>query len=266
MRIIKPYGSFFKNNEQGEIINMTHRAFILPPWTEAVSAIQTAYLEKYEHHIHSIYLRGSVPRGLAIQKVSDVDSFAILQPDSAHIRDAQGEFNIEKKLGEQFPFTTRIEFYTLPYAKVIAPSSAHPFNIKINSLCLWGHNLSEDIPSFMPGKTIAFFAQHYAKQLTQFQQRYPTLNTATQLKDACAWIMKRTVRSGFDLVMEKIGKYTRDLYPCYQGFSDQYPQHEPQMRQALTWAIAPTSNMNSVNIFVKTFCIWLRDEIEACLG
>jgi len=265
MTLIKPYGAFFKNDVQGQIMNMTHHDLIHPPWSKVLSVIETAYLEMYQNHIHSIYLRGSVPRGLAVEGVSDVDSFAILKPGSESIKDIQAENRAEKELGQQFPFTPRVEFYTLPYIKVDSPSSVQRFIIKVNSLCIWGHNLCEDISPYKPGKAIAFFAQHYANQLAQFQQQFLTFISTAQLEASCAWIMKRTVRSGFDLVMEQFGKYTRDLYPCYQGFIEQYPKQKTQMYQALEWAITPISDVNAITAFVETFCVWLRDQIEAYL-
>jgi hypothetical protein len=262
MTPIKPYGAFFDIDADGYIVNGTHRDLILPPWSEAVDVIQARYLAEYTDHIHSVYLRGSVPRGLAIEGVSDIDSYAILKPGSERMKDYDREIAIESELSKQFSLLNGIEFFVLPYSKVERVDSAQRFVIKVGSLCLWGEDLGKGFPGYKPGKQIAFFAENYAEQFAEFREKYATVQDADELKSYCTWFMKRTVRSGFDLVMEQAGKYTCDLYPSYQAFSKIYPDREAEMRQALEWAINPTSDVDHFNLFLNTFCVWLRDKIE----
>ncbi len=56
--------------------------------------------------------------------------------------------------------------------------------------------------------------------------------------------MKRTVRIGFELVMEKEQCFTLDLYPCYEMFSKHYPEKSKEMMEALKLAVFPTADMN----------------------
>ena len=72
--------------------------------------------------------------------------------------------------------------------------------------------------------------------------------------------MKKILRTGFSLVMEKEKAFTRDLYPSYQLFSKYYPDQEPQMRQALEWAINPTDDSAGLLKYLGEFGGWLGAE------
>ena len=52
-------------------------------------------------------------------------------------------------------------------------------------------------------------------------------------------IMKVLLRSGFEVVMEREGKYTNDLYCCYQAFAKYYPARQNTMRRVLFLYLNP---------------------------
>ncbi|MBI3460934.1 hypothetical protein HY009_08400 [Candidatus Acetothermia bacterium] len=266
MSAIKPYGRFYELTPEGYIVNPARFEHIKPPWFELVNAIKSAYLDKYTDHLHSIYVRGSVPHGWAIEGVSDADSFALLKPGAEGIRDVEGEYEIEAQLEVAFPFTTGVEFHTLPFSEIQDPRSIRRFIIKVESLCIHGQDLSMETPLFKLDKAIAFQARHFSRHLGEFVEKFPSADDASTRRSNCAWIMKRIVRSGFELVMVRAGQYTRDLYPCYVTFSKFYPEREPQMKQALEWAVVPVDESSVVMAFVEEFGGWLRREIEQTLN
>ena len=70
------------------------------------------------------------------------------------------------------------------------------------------------------------------------------------------------LRTGFELVMERANKYTRDLYPCYKAFADYYPEKESQMKEILHYALNPTDDMEKIRKLRGDFFPWLVEEVK----
>lgn len=263
MSNIKHMGSFYPISAEGYIENPCRTDLIQPPWTDLVEAAKAAYVQLYGRPLHSVYLRGSVAVGQAVEFVSDVDTFAVLNPDAE--QDRKKEHQLETQLGKKYPFASGVEVYTRWLSDFDDPKNAWCFIVQTQTLCLHGEDLAQQIPPFKPGKEIAFFARYFSRQLQQFWKE-AHLDDVQAFKLDCSWIMKRFVRAGFDLVMARCGKYTRDLYPCYVTFAKYYPKQQAQMHQALAWAVDPTGQTTAVMDFSKSFGGWLMREIEHVLA
>ena len=87
-------------------------------------------------------------------------------------------------------------------------------------------------------------------------------HTDEDIEQKCTWIMKRLLRSGFELVMERSQKYTRDLYPCYEGFAEYYPKKKAEMYEVLELAISPTSSVDRINKVLNGIGMWMVEEIK----
>ena len=61
--------------------------------------------------------------------------------------------------------------------------------------------------------------------------------------------------------MESTKKFSRDLYPCWEVFSQEYPEHKDHMYQALYWAVNPIDDVDALCAFVDSFGMWLHNEI-----
>ena len=69
--------------------------------------------------------------------------------------------------------------------------------------------------------------------------------------------MKRILRAGYELVMEKEKGYTRDLYPCYAGFTKYFPEQGSEMRQVLQLALNPTENISTIKNILSTIGMYV---------
>ena len=71
--ILKNIGRLWQLDPEGFLVNEAHSEKIVPPFDRVVTVVRETYLKYARENIHSIYLRGSIPRGLAIEGISDVD-------------------------------------------------------------------------------------------------------------------------------------------------------------------------------------------------
>ena len=258
MSQILPIGDFLPVDAEGYLINPCRHELIVPPWSDVIAAIIAAYLQHLEGKVHSLYLRGSVAKGTAITGVSDVDTFAVIFGERDEI-DRTWIAAFRQRMAVQYPFQTGIELGFVPYRAVCdadgAPGSR--FMIKTQCLCLWGEDLAPLIPPYKPGRALAQHAFGIKADLQRVMEELPTVEDGSTVKDWCQWIMKRLVRTGFELVMEQEQTYTRDLYPCYVAFSRHFPAQESQMQQALEWAIIPSDNKEDLTRFLDGFGAWI---------
>lgn len=269
MTQILPLGDVLAVDAEGYLINPCRHSLIAPPWSAAVEALVAAYRYHLGARLHSVYLRGSVAKGGAIEGVADLDSFAVLHSEPEDTDDAWIA-PLQARMAKEFPFHTGVEVTLLSHRTVCEDPKdwVWPFLIKTQSLCLWGDDLAPSLPSYRPGPALAMHAPLLTADLKQFRAECPQgedVEVAQDTRDWCQWIMKRVVRTGFELTMAQEQTYTRDLYPCYAAFARHYPEQAPQMRQALQWAIQPTDQKQPMQQFLDEFGAWLLGEVAVVL-
>jgi hypothetical protein len=259
---ILPIGDVLSVDAEGFLINPCRRDLIAPPWSDAVTAVVEAYRAHFGARLHSVYVRGSVAKGTAMLDVSDIDTFTVLhgEPEDA---DRSWAESLHARLAQDFPFQTGVELAMVSLRTVREDTAAWvwPFLIKTQSVCVWGQDLASTLPGFKPGPALAGHALTLASDLQEFRAHCPEAGDARDGQDWCQWIMKRVVRTGFELTMARERTYTRDLYPCYAAFARHYPEHALQMRQALQWAIEPIHDKKMLTQFLDDFGPWLEAEL-----
>lgn len=264
---ILPIGTLQPINEEGNIVNTAKIQLIVSPWSDAVNSMIGCYQNHYGESLHSVYVRGSVPQGTAVEFLSDIDTIALIEASDEQVHHSwRGPFLEELK--KTYPFATDFELEPLPKTNVLESDNyfTDRFLLKNTAVCVFGDDVIPKIPEFAPTKEVAKQLHgFYEKDLMNVIQKVQN-NTAQKTDSLCTWIMKRTVRTGFAIVMEAEKAYTRDLYPCYRIFSKHYPEKEKNMLQALSWAINPNRNHPQLLAFLNTFGSWLAGEVKARLG
>jgi hypothetical protein len=255
---ILPIGDVLPVDADGYLINPCRADLLVPPWSDVVAEITAAYLQHLAKQIHSIYLRGSVAKGRPIAGVSDIDTFAVMFGERDAI-DRSWVPAFQQRMAAQYPFHTGIEIGFVPYRAVLDPNGARGrrLMIKTQCICLWGEDLAPSIPGYKLGRALVMHAFGIERDIQRVFQQLPILEDADAIKGWCQWIMKRLLRTGFELVMEQERTYTRDLYPCYVAFSRHFPAQEPQMKHALERAIAPSDSKGELAQFLKLFGAWM---------
>lgn len=262
MEKLQEIGSFLDLDKDGFLGKECDLKKLCSPWTEAVSEIVRAYLKHHAKNIHSIYLRGSLPRGLAIEGKSDIDTFALVHGtpknlDLSWIQAFKSEF-LKKFKGAQ-----DLEMHFFPVEPTLNQMGFFSlrFTIKHLSVCLYGEDLGASIPPFKPDLRIAYaFHGMLGEEINQVEKWLKTKRKPEDIRRACQWIMKRIVRTGFAIVIHFEKTYTRDLYYCYEGFSKHYPQKSAEMFQALQLAITPSEDEAFILATLKGIGEWLADE------
>jgi len=255
-------GSVLTTDENGFIINSSSLDKIKSPWREAVEEIKQAYLDNTKDSLKSIYVRGSVAKGEAIEGISDIDTLAVITKDI----DKSWIKPIRKTLDTKFTFSTGVEFSFLQYDELLNSDNLanYKFLIKTQSVCIYGDDISDEIENFKSDidtanilipKNLKIVFENTIKGIVDNSDK-------EDIREWCRWVMKRILRAGFVLVMDQEKVFTRDLYPSYKIFSKYYPEKEYEMRTVLELAINPVDDVEFIINFINTFGLWLEAEIE----
>ena len=264
MTAIQRIGSYLELDEHGFLQSRADAANISGGWLRAVRMLTDAYLEKWDRDIHSVYVRGSLAKGLAVEGVSDIDSLAVLLPGKVQT-ESYDEFGVwaekvEESVQETFSFVTGVEFGLETFAGVRERDNPYTFIIKTEAACVYGESLVESIDPYLLSPEIAFQTRYFEQHLKQFSSEYPDKSEADE-PDYLVWLMRRFLRLGMELVMVDEKRYTRDLYLCYESFAKHYPEQAAEMYRALELAVNPKTGP-ATESFVQEFGAWLTGEAE----
>ena len=246
---IKEMGSYFEIDYDGYIINPTSLDKIQDKWRPAIDMTIQAYEDVFGDSIVSIYLRGSVAKGEAVEHISDIDTIMYAN------KNISGEF-VEK-------FVTKVELILkdFPFISGIDFDGNHVDEVKEDmiwlnqSVCIYGEAF--EVKRLKVGNELYYHILRLESSMEWFDARLALLKSDKDSKDACVWFCKNTLRACFELTMERSGKYTRDLYLCHKDFSEYYPEHQAVARRLLELAINPPGNMEEVFEIQKDFIPWL---------
>jgi len=201
------------------------------PWKPVVSFVSDALMHR--PGVRSVYLRGSIPRGLAIENVSDAD-FIYLADATFDPEDAA----LEQLLQTKFPFVREFELFRLDHAtfeKVYPPQQRPYFHmlLKTQSLCLAGDDLTRDIEPFRIGAELVTHVFMLSDEFSQLPEWLEEGRRNGEEQAVRQWFSRRIVRSGFEVTMDRSNRFTRDLYLCYEQFAEFYPEHAEQILRVL---------------------------------
>ncbi len=268
MPVVRKQGTLLRADADGCLVSDASTRKIMPPWRATVDHTVGTYVRHFGDRVHSIYVRGSVPRGFAIEGVSDVDTFAVLdgsRDDDERTRFAAHREQETSDFLARFPFASGWERVLDWLDDVRSPKREwRRFLLKISAVCVHGEDLGDSIAPVTVGHLGRVVLARGAllgdrlQLLREWIARHPQ-----SVESYCRWMAKDLLRYGMMLVAERDRAFTRDLYYCYEAFSRHYPGREHEMRQVLEWAINPTDSLAEARRLAQHLGGWMAAEFAA---
>lgn len=204
---------------------------VRPFWTPLVTFVRDALTDR--EGVRSVYLRGSIARGLAIENVSDAD-FIYLSDIDFDRADAELERVVEAK----FPFVKGLELSRLDRAALerVRPRQRRPhFHMLLQTQCLFlaGEDITRDTPPFRLGSDMVSHVFSLQDEFLRLPRLLEEGRKSGVEKAMHQWFSRRIVRSGFEVTMDRNDCFTRDLYLCYEQFTKFYPARADEMFRVL---------------------------------
>ncbi len=262
MSSIQNLGSILQTDNQGYIVSQSSSDKIQPKWRKPVDEAISKLVTLEGENIVSVYVRGSVARGQAIDQISDID--LLIVTDSRHNISPDDLNKMEKEVIDKFKFIQGVEFSFSGLKGILGADPKLNWRrsiIKTQTAHVYGRDSTDQLPPVKPGPIIFGHIFNLDKDIATFLNNLDTWPNKT-IAARCTWIMKRILRSGYEIVMEREQAYTRDLYPCYAGFSKYYPGKQSTMWATLNLAINPITDKQALRLHLNDFGYWLASQAK----
>ncbi|WP_421106871.1 nucleotidyltransferase [Streptomyces sp. NEAU-S77] len=218
--------------------------------------------------LHSAYLYGSIPRGTATPGVSDLDLQLALhdEPTEADRADATA---IETALDRAFPQINGAGILVSSTRLLLSGVERHDAGFFIACLCtpLLGPDLAEQLPRYRPTTLLARETNgDFVRLLPRWRAKVAEATTDAERRSLGRRVGRRTVRTGFTLVMPRWGGWTSDLDQSAELFGRYYPERAAQMRAAASMGRAPSADPAVLGMLIDDLGPWLAAEYTAVHG
>jgi uncharacterized protein len=225
-------GRFLIVDEYGNVQPDVAAERIGDTWKPLVGFVRDALMSRPE--VGSVYLRGSIPRGLAIENVSDADFVYFSEARFDAEDDA-----LQKSTATNFPFVNGIELSRLDQAAFdrIHRRQRRPyFHMLLKTQCLFlaGDDIAHNIAPFRIGPDLVSHVFSLAQEFSRLPNWLEEGRQTGAEQSVRQWFSRRIVRSGFEVTMDRSKRFTRDLYLCYEDFAKFYPIWSQSMYRVLT--------------------------------
>ncbi len=267
MTTISEIGSLCVTDRDGYIINHSDWKKINPIFLPVIYDVVNTYSTHLQDDLHSVYIRGSIPKGIGIEGVADLDTIAVTKqnlnkPQLKRLKEVEQELNQKHTCVDGI----ELSFYGIEDILNTSSFSIISFILKTHGICVFGEDLIPQLPRYKADEALANdHLIHLQGQIKNACDDLQDNSDMEDIKDCCKWIMKIIVRAGLALVITKANSYTRDLYPAYKLFSEYFPEKENDMKKALEYAITPIIDVNLLLSFLNEFGTWMVSEAEKWL-
>lgn len=228
--MIKPkrLGRFLQVDSKGFIVPDVSLASIQPHWRPLVDHATKRLMAI--PGVTAVYIRGSIPRGLAQDGYSDADF--LCPTDSNDCRIGPEVEALDRELQSLFPQCRGLEVSNLTPQKLahINECQTRPYQhmlLKTQALCLAGPDICTTIVPFSPDVEMVSHTFHLERDFAEYL-KWQTEEGAN-IAEVRRWMSRRIVRAGLEITLNRQLRFTRDLYLCYEVFSEFYPQHQQTM-------------------------------------
>jgi hypothetical protein len=239
--LVRPIGRAVPVDARGCVVNPCTREQIAEPWLGAVHTALALIRMALDASLHSVYLRGSVPRGTAVANLSDLDLVCVLSSPPPPLSRSWSA-TIDARIRQHHPFCAGVDLRVVSRERLMEPerSAALRFLLKTQAICIEGEDLTsqwEDVPLAQANISLRALPASLSA-VRAFMHTHPDGEPEERLR-RCRWIAKKIVRAGFELVAQRERAYTRDLYPCWEALSRHHPDKAHDMYQTLRLALEP---------------------------
>lgn len=234
---MKPIGTYYPIDAEGRVQNRASTDNIRPPWDELVEEVIAVYRTQLADDLHSVWIRGSVPAGTAVEGVSDLDSFAFCLNSNPFWSSPTWAGSAAAQLSSKYPFVQGIEFITTPWRANI--STKYPQllpMIKTQAVQIAGQKIN------LPGP------QPHLRDLKRngrwIEDDWKAFKQRNDDSEAMRTFIKTFIRGTFEEIMEREGKYATDLYPCIESISIYRPDWREDLEEMVEIFCIPEGKGN----------------------
>ncbi len=256
-------GRFLDQDAAGYFIPLQKNSALDPEWETIVGLARERYIKAYRERLHSLYVRGSVALGCPIRGSSDLDMIGLLHHNSFcnqyyvwnHV-EWEAAFSSELKTMLSFEVQPDLIVASLNRG-FLERNNSLPAILATQSVCIYGSDIRQHLPLFAPDETMMYYNGRIKLFVFAAYQNLKRDASPQAVMQVCRTICKAMIRCSFELVLQKEGRFTRDLYLCCMAFATHYPDQAESAWQALHLYISPCQEIAPLLSLIDDFGHWL---------
>ena len=211
----------------------------------------------FQQQLHSVYLYGSVARGEAIAKKSDLDLIAMFNTKLSPIKLAELK-KLVGELSQKYHYLVRDVGIAVAYYDYTMDPANYYENAFLKELCVcvYGEDLGE---LFGPYRITSEIAIRFNGDIQEVLYRtLKRLETAPK-KDFITFTQgfaRKLIRTCYSMVMVRSQIWTTRLHEQSEIFIHHFPEKETTIRTLLNWIEEPPMDHDSVYNLFKSEGEW----------
>jgi uncharacterized protein len=224
-----------------------------------VDALITSLTLAFIHELDGIYLYGSIARGNARPKDSDLDVTLIFKICLTNIQRQRVE-TLRVELQACHPEVTKVDFDIGLVSDVRNPENKYFWGYWIRHCCkcVWGSDLSPELPLLKPSRAIALamtddfpeVVEDYIAKIISQENRKNVLRLKRE-------ISRKLIRSTNVLREQNDSSWPITLEDNYEAFCKAYPNECNKLKYILDQARTPDSETGIFIQRIRSFSEWL---------
>lgn len=235
--------------------------FFRPVVDESIARLETSFGPR----LHSIYLYGSVAIGEAKPRQSDLDILVVIgdamfDPDHARLKQITNSLS-----ATNYASVREVGIGAVSIQQALADENLAGLGCFIKHLCVCvtGEDIRPRLPKFRPTIEVARgFNGDFAAVMQAKLQKLAKTNQTKAAQAVMRQICRKIVRTGFSLVMPRLGCWTTDLDRSAEYFCSCYPQMQAAMAMIVAWTRQPPEDRAEFLRTVTSLVEWLTAEFE----
>lgn len=257
----------FGLDSNGFIISEVSQDKILPQYRRVIAKSVAVLVALLPDVVHSVYVYGSVARGNAVQKKSDLDLLivfkrALIEPERSAL------IGLQENLSRQYKELLReigIANSTCTYDELIDPANEYGWGayLKILCVCVYGDDLKKRFNEFKVSPEIAIgFNGDIGNALQSAIQQTIEAKTDEEASKTAARIARKLVRTCYMMVMTRAQVWTTILSEQAKLFLYYFPEKREFMRTLQDWIDNPLVNRGNIFVVLDGDCRWVVDNFD----
>lgn len=212
--------------------------------------------------LNGIYVYGSVARGCAVPRKSDLDLTVVLMRQASEQELTLLE-ELRLDLEARHNEIVKVDFDVGVLADVLdlANSSSWGYWLKHECRCIYGDDLSRHFEAFMPSRKVAEAVNgNYGETLNDYASRIASAVDFITVRKLQKEAARKLVRSTNVLRPTFYPFWPRTLDDYYFDFSEWYPSLAQDLEFFLIQARKPASSVTQFNARLSHFLSWMQLE------
>ncbi len=254
-------------DDQGFLVPDSGTVHLTGVWRTLADRATQAYQTHLGDSLHSVYVRGSAARGLAVPGLSDLDTWALVSGDleGPLVQVPDWAEGASQALLQGQSDCVDLELCVSPLDRVLSGRrSAHARALlKLSAVCVWGPDLRPSLPRCRPDPSLHAAVFFLADALARTRQE---LADDDDLDGVCLWLGKTVLRSAFELVMPLEGTWTRDLHWCWAAWARHHPESAESLRRVAVLALTGDDRPHTVASLLAEPAVTQVAALAAALG